>query len=159
MSLQLLNPLLWLQRQVAKLASELFYYWPSLRNNNMATNLRRCTSSQSSRRFAVCSHWTQTSWQVMRQWGFWSNQKREPKLKKEQWFNWQGLEARTTCKRKILLHAGAQYFRDVFVFKLGSISPKRLLSIYLQRTSWQRLYLQENHQTVYSNKTTKLSFY
>jgi len=36
-----LTPLLWLQRQVAKLVSELLYYWPSLRNNNMVTNLRR----------------------------------------------------------------------------------------------------------------------
>jgi len=32
-----LNPLLCLQRHVAKLGSELFYYWPLLRNNNMAT--------------------------------------------------------------------------------------------------------------------------
>ena len=40
-----LNPLLCLQRQVAKLVSTLFYYWPLLRNNNMATNLQRFTSS------------------------------------------------------------------------------------------------------------------
>jgi len=32
-----LNQLFCLQRQVAKLGSELFYYWPLLRNNNMAT--------------------------------------------------------------------------------------------------------------------------
>jgi len=44
----------------------LLAYWPSLRNNNMATNLRRCTSSHGGRRFAACSHWTQTYWQVMR---------------------------------------------------------------------------------------------
>jgi len=40
-----LYPLLCLQRQVAKLGSALFYYWPLLRNNNMATNLRRCSWS------------------------------------------------------------------------------------------------------------------
>jgi len=60
-----LNPLLCLQRQVAELASELFCYWPLLRNINMATNLRWCTSSHSSMRFAACNYWTQTSWQVM----------------------------------------------------------------------------------------------
>ena len=42
-----------------------FHYWPLLRNNNMATNLRRCTWSYSGRRFATCHNWTQTSWQVM----------------------------------------------------------------------------------------------
>jgi len=31
-----------MQWQVAKLGSELFYYWPLLRNNKMATNFRRC---------------------------------------------------------------------------------------------------------------------
>jgi len=31
----------------------------------MATNLRWCTSSHSSMRFAACNYWTQTSWQVM----------------------------------------------------------------------------------------------
>jgi len=40
-----LNPLLCLQRQIAKLVSALFYYWRLLRNNNMATNLQRFTSS------------------------------------------------------------------------------------------------------------------
>jgi len=49
-----LNPLLCLQRQVAKLGSKLFNYWPLLRNNNMATNLRRCTSSYGGRRLAAC---------------------------------------------------------------------------------------------------------
>ena len=44
-----LNPLLCLQRQIAKLVSALFYYWPLLRNNNMATNLQRFTSSCCSR--------------------------------------------------------------------------------------------------------------
>jgi len=38
---------------------------PLLRNNNTATNLRRCTSSYGSRRFAACNYWMQTSWQVM----------------------------------------------------------------------------------------------
>jgi len=33
-----LNPLLCLQRQVAKLGSELLYYWPLLRNNNNNDN-------------------------------------------------------------------------------------------------------------------------
>jgi len=47
------------------LRSELFYYWPLLRNNNMATNFRRCTSSYGGRRFAACNYWTQTSWQAM----------------------------------------------------------------------------------------------
>jgi len=44
-----LNSLLCLQTQVAKLGSELFYFWPLLRNNNMATNLRRCTWSYGDR--------------------------------------------------------------------------------------------------------------
>jgi len=39
-----LNPLLCLQRQIAKLVSALFYYWPLLRNNNMATHFQRFTS-------------------------------------------------------------------------------------------------------------------
>jgi len=68
MSLQFnkfINSLLRLQRQVAKRGSELFYYWPLLRNNNMATDLRRCTSSYGGRCFAACSYWTQTSWQAM----------------------------------------------------------------------------------------------
>ena len=49
-----LNPILYQQRQVAKLASELFYYWPLLRNNRVVTNLRRCISSHGSMRFAAC---------------------------------------------------------------------------------------------------------
>jgi len=32
-------PFICLQRQVAMLVNGLFYYWPLLRNNNMATNL------------------------------------------------------------------------------------------------------------------------
>jgi len=60
-----LNSLLCLQRQVAKLANELFYYWPLLRSNNMATNIRRCTSGYGGRDFAACNYWTQTSWQAM----------------------------------------------------------------------------------------------
>ena len=60
-----LNPLHCLQRQAAKLGSELFYYWPLLRNNNMATNLRRYTWSYDNRRFAACNYWMQTSWQAM----------------------------------------------------------------------------------------------
>jgi len=39
----------------------IFFYWPLLRNNSMATNLRRCTSSHSSMCFAACNYWTQTS--------------------------------------------------------------------------------------------------
>ena len=34
---------------------------PLLRNNNMATNIRRCTSCYGGRRFAECNYWTQTS--------------------------------------------------------------------------------------------------
>jgi len=49
------------QRQVAKLASGLFYYWSLLRNNSIPTNLQRFTSSYRSRRFAACDCWTQTS--------------------------------------------------------------------------------------------------
>jgi len=60
-----LNPFLSLQRHVATLANELLYYWPLLRNNKMAKNLRRCTSSYGGRRFAACCYWTQTSRQVM----------------------------------------------------------------------------------------------
>jgi len=64
-----LNPLLCLHRQVAKLWSELLYYWPLLRNNNLTTNLRRCTSSHGDRRSP--NYWTQTSWQQCRHcWGF-----------------------------------------------------------------------------------------
>jgi len=57
-----LNSLLCLQRQVAKLARDLFYHWPLLRNNNMGSNLRRCTSSHWRKRFAACNFRTQTSW-------------------------------------------------------------------------------------------------
>jgi len=38
-----------MQRQVPKLVNGLFYYWPLLRNNNMATNLQGCTSNCSNR--------------------------------------------------------------------------------------------------------------
>ena len=55
-------PLICLQRQIAKLGKGLFYYWTLLRNNNMATNLLRLTSSYDSAR-GDC--WTQASWQVM----------------------------------------------------------------------------------------------
>jgi len=44
--------LIYLQRQVAKLASGLFYCWSLLYNNNMATNLM-FTSSYDIRRFAA----------------------------------------------------------------------------------------------------------
>jgi len=57
-------PLLGLQSQVAKLASELFHRWSLLRNNNMATNRQKFTSSCSSKRFAVCVCGAQTSWLV-----------------------------------------------------------------------------------------------
>jgi len=60
-----INPLLCLQRQVSKLASELFYYWSLLRDNNMATNLRRRISSRGCRCFVACNCWTQAFWQVM----------------------------------------------------------------------------------------------
>jgi len=39
--------------------------WRLLRNNTMATNLRRCSWSYGGRRFAPCNYWTRTSWQVM----------------------------------------------------------------------------------------------
>jgi len=45
--------------------NELFYYWPLLRKNNMATNLQRLTSSCGDRCFAACDCWTQASWQVI----------------------------------------------------------------------------------------------
>jgi len=38
----------------AKLRSELFYYWPLLRNNNMVTNFQRCNSSHGGKRFVCC---------------------------------------------------------------------------------------------------------
>ena len=47
-------PLLWLPRQVAKLASGLFYGWSLLRNNNTAINLQTFTSSYCGRRFSAC---------------------------------------------------------------------------------------------------------
>jgi len=53
-----LNSLLHLQRQVTN-------YWPLLRNNNMATNIGRRTSSYGGRRFAACNYWTHTCWRVM----------------------------------------------------------------------------------------------
>jgi len=34
------------------------FYWPLLRNNNMATNVRRCSSGYGGRRFAACNYWT-----------------------------------------------------------------------------------------------------
>jgi len=46
-------PLLCLQRQVVKLASGLFYSRSLLRNNNMATNFHRFTSSNDRKRFAI----------------------------------------------------------------------------------------------------------
>ena len=47
-------PLICLQRQIAKLGKELFYYWTLLRNNNMSTTiLQRLTSSCGSRCFAA----------------------------------------------------------------------------------------------------------
>jgi len=54
-----------LQRRVAKVASGLFYCWSLLRNNTVATNLRRFTLYYGSRRFVAWDCWTQTSWQVM----------------------------------------------------------------------------------------------
>ena len=48
-----LNLLLCLQRQVTKLGSELFYSWPLLRNNELATNPRRCPLNYGNRRFAA----------------------------------------------------------------------------------------------------------
>jgi len=47
-------PLLCLQRQVVKLASGLLYCRSLLRNNNMATNLHRFTSSNGRKCFATC---------------------------------------------------------------------------------------------------------
>jgi len=52
-------PLLCLQRQVTKRESGLFYCWPLLRNNNMATNPQSLTSSYRSRSFAACVCWPQ----------------------------------------------------------------------------------------------------
>ena len=57
--------LFFLQRQVAKLASGLFYCWSLLRNYNMATDLQRFTSSNGRRRFSACDCWTQSSWRVV----------------------------------------------------------------------------------------------
>ena len=48
------NPLLWLQTQVAKLQSELFYYLPLLGHNKMVTYRKRFTSSYGCCRFAAC---------------------------------------------------------------------------------------------------------
>jgi len=47
------RPILCVQSQVAKLASELFYCWSSLRSNNTAINLQTFTWSYSSRRFSA----------------------------------------------------------------------------------------------------------
>jgi len=58
------GPLFFLLKQVAKLANGLFYCWSVLRNNNMATNLQRFTSSNCRKRFAACDCWTQTSWRI-----------------------------------------------------------------------------------------------
>jgi len=44
-----LDPLPCMQRQAANFGSELFYYWPLLRNNNMAIKLRRFTWSYGGR--------------------------------------------------------------------------------------------------------------
>jgi len=46
-------PILCLQRQVAKVASGLFYCWGLLRNNNMSTNLQRVISCYDSRHFVA----------------------------------------------------------------------------------------------------------
>jgi len=51
---QVRGSLLYLQRRVAKLASELLYSWSVLRNNNTAVNFQMFTSSYRSRRFAAC---------------------------------------------------------------------------------------------------------
>ena len=50
-------PLLCLRKQVVKFASGLFYCRSLLRNNNMATNLQRLTSSNGRKRFAACDYW------------------------------------------------------------------------------------------------------
>jgi len=50
-----LNPLLCRKREVAKLGSGLFYYWPLLNNNNMAKCFQVFTSIYDSRRFAACA--------------------------------------------------------------------------------------------------------
>jgi len=48
-------PLLCLQRQVAKLANGLLYFWFLLHTNDMATNLQKITSSYGSKRFSACN--------------------------------------------------------------------------------------------------------
>ena len=53
-------PLICLQRQVAKLASGLFYCCCLLHNNDLATDLQRFTSNYGRRRCAACDCWTQT---------------------------------------------------------------------------------------------------
>jgi len=55
MSLQFTKSASLLAEAGCKLGNKLFYYWPLLRNNNMATNLRRCTISHGGRRFASCN--------------------------------------------------------------------------------------------------------
>jgi len=52
------KPILYLEGQVAKLASGLSYCWSLLCNNNMATNLLMFTSNYDIRRFAACDCWT-----------------------------------------------------------------------------------------------------
>jgi len=47
--------------KLPKFANRFFYCWSLLRNNNMATNPQVFTSSYSSKRFAACDCWTQTS--------------------------------------------------------------------------------------------------
>jgi len=64
---QVHSSLLFLQKQVAKLASRLLYSWSLLRNNNTAVNLQKFTPSYGSRRFAACyqgSHWGFFSTQI-----------------------------------------------------------------------------------------------
>jgi len=45
-----------------KLASRVFCCWVVLRNNYMATNLQRFTSSYGGGCFAACDRWTQPYW-------------------------------------------------------------------------------------------------
>jgi len=59
------RPLLRLQRRIAKVASGLFYCWPLLRNNSIATSLQRFTLYCGSRRFVAWDCWTHTSLQVL----------------------------------------------------------------------------------------------
>jgi len=54
-----LVPLLSRQKEVAKYSCGSYYCWSLLRNNGMAADLQRFTSSYGSRRFAACDCWTQ----------------------------------------------------------------------------------------------------